>query len=907
MPLNSLAEVLSRCPLIEISSGNYKQGDFWNAQHFDTISAKQLQELFDTHNNLCFLNGISQDVERNKRVGNKSIVEKNIITFDIDFKDSPLHGPAFLQLPPETKLQTVVDVYGQYKGSLTEKIGVPWLAVFTGNGLHLHYKLDEPIKIEPKAYSALYMELLKTVSWAFGADYPIDDACKNCGRIMRLPGSLNSKPGATEAWGKIIECNENSWLDSVISEIYRENENERQHQARTGQIAVDINSAWGAGENAEEDLKSHYPPDHHKENIKEALDFRKIFNHFNTTIHNEKSDGSGQIWISSPWRRSGKPISESSPSLAITNDGKWHCHSTGKGGDLFALIGEFAKLDWRTQFKEILEVAEKITGISKPKSNVRKLENFKAPDTTTVRAILASIPDDVDRIELIDRLQPAIRILANGTPVYDETYLQLIQERWILKTKVVDTLRKQLDDMREEVRENLEAKPQEDYSNDDLINPKPYYKLFGEDGLNIKHELLSGSAVIYSGAKQEIAVGGNLPYSLTPATISFCGNKEYRSYLEGIALTTPGVQYQHVHRMLSRWLKDVKKPIVLIKKDIAVEPYEGLMNSALGQIIGSFNIDEVDTQFRFTKLEIVRIYTYCLAIAHLRQENNNIRPIVPVLVSTSEDVGKDTAIATMIFHWHPYVKKVSFGKGSQEKELQRAFATSYVQHIEEFEKIADMNPAFIRGLFSGDYSDTTLKGDNETTRLYYRGIALGSANSCGFLTPGADNSRFIPIIIDSIEKSAYKPCIHLSEQIFAQTRAKALDGSYQLDDNLLAKIKRIQAYYSGDNEGSAFVDVFKYFLDTDLLPGLSFSERDEILERCVITNEECTRLGVFLKFQERYPAYRQLTEYGFRKLLKAGGWYDPTRVFKVGDKSAKGIKLPEQYRAKPQRLGDIND
>lgn len=870
--ISSLLETFNANPQIEIIYNLYK------AERLTELTESYFKELISSSDNLFFLTGVTPGTSRAK---DSDMLDQNIMSFDLDFKE---FDPTFYELESVTKLQKVTTVWERKKAALDALDLTPWLVVFSGNGLHLHYRVEEFISV--KNYSTYYDFVFKSLVTVFPE---LDPTCRNIARIMRLPLSLNSKPGSRPTRSSFIAHNE-VWLDNFLKSFTPSVIIEKS-------IETTKSVVWGAGENAEEDLAKDRT---HLDNVKDHLTLDLIFNHFKQNIVNRTVDSSGQTWVSSPWRRNNRPAEQGSPSFAFRQDKTWYCHSSGKGGDVFALIGALSNLDYRDkeQFKKILNIAEDISG--KKRSNVVRLESRRPPDKDRIREALSEIPADTPLVELVEKLQPVVQMLANGNDVLDEVYLEVMKETFRLKYYTIQSLRKQIKQSRKNSA-TIEA-PQSEAKSDDEIDLQLYYALF--ENLGILHEKLSSAAVTYQPAKQEEQPGGNMPYALTPATINYCNTREFRAYLESIALTTPGVDYNHVHRVLARYMREVKAPQILIKESVELRDFEGLLNSPLGTVVSSFNVtddNDTDPGFRFTSLEICKIYRYCLALSHLRLKNNGIRPVVPVLVSSKEDIGKDTAISTMIFHWHPYVKKISFGKGSQEKEIQKAFSTSLIQHIEEFEKVADMNPAFIRSLFSGDYSDTTLKGDNETTRLYYRGIALGSANSCGFLTPGADNSRFIPIVIDSINKLGYKPSLDLSAQIFAMTRAAAYSNAYQLDDELQEKIRRVQAYYNKDSEGAAFSELFDFFFSTEFLPSISYAERNRILEDGVISNEDCIRLGILTKFQDKYSAYKNITEFQFRKLLRLGQWYDSTKNYKLksSGKTVRGVKLPEQYKAEP--------
>ncbi len=88
----------------------------------------------------------------------------------------------------------------------------PSLAVFSGRGLHLYWLLRAtPGKALP-VWQRIQDAILKTLS-AIGAD----PACRDCTRVLRLPGTINSKNGV-EARGLMLTGEE--WdLHSLADEI----------------------------------------------------------------------------------------------------------------------------------------------------------------------------------------------------------------------------------------------------------------------------------------------------------------------------------------------------------------------------------------------------------------------------------------------------------------------------------------------------------------------------------------------------------------------------------------------------------------------------------------------------------------------------------------------------------------
>ena len=95
---------------------------------------------------------------------------------------------------------------------LSAQMPAPSLAVFSGRGLHLYWLLRAtPGKALP-VWQRIQDAILKTLS-AIGAD----PACRDCTRVLRLPGTINSKNGV-EARGLMLTGEE--WdLHSLADEI----------------------------------------------------------------------------------------------------------------------------------------------------------------------------------------------------------------------------------------------------------------------------------------------------------------------------------------------------------------------------------------------------------------------------------------------------------------------------------------------------------------------------------------------------------------------------------------------------------------------------------------------------------------------------------------------------------------
>lgn len=915
--LADFRETLNELANIEIVTTD-EEGKWNKTRHFKSLSAVQLEEMINSSQNLCFLNGIkSERIEPEDpganhlpgnwgftRAKNTEIYARNIFSIDLDFKDCTF---LFNGSPedPEQRKQLAHQYWNTLKSYFAAAELMPWLVNFTGNGLHFHWKFEEPIEItNPKEWTKHYeavAEALQREVFDLGnakGQMPIDAVCKNPARILRIPGTMNTKPGIKPARGALLHYDASGYIDSYW-------EQHAPQEARDG--------AWGAARDGDGTAER----DSSVEALREALDAESIFKHLGVTIHNAEHRTDGQWWCTSLWRKGSKPIEQSTPSFCWNPTSKvWKCFSSDKGGDAFALIGELRNLDYKKadDFAKILDIAEDVTGLKRQKkSNVVNINSRRIAGQEDFAQLLAQVPLEANGPELVDALDPVMQLMASYSEAGDQFYFDIIRDQWNLSARHMGGMARRVKALRKEL-EREQKQPRDTTSNrgEHEFNPQAYFDLF--DRLGIAHDKLSGKAVFYSPPTEFRNSSNRPPYTLVPARLDFCDNREQKQILEAEAEIQPDTSYRHVHRMLAYWTARKKKPQYLIKS-IDPKPYEHILDSAVGQIVTSFLINEdnntdaetLTSCWRFTHEEIAHIYMMNLVRAHHRADGEDVRPVIPVLVSRGENIGKDTAIGTMLFWWGPYVKRLSFGKGSQEKEIQYAFATSLIQHIDEFERVSDMNPAFTRSLFTSAFADVTLKGNNNTTRLQYKGYAFGTANSTAFLTAGADNSRFIPIVIHGIDKAAYTPRIELAQQCWAQSKEISKSGPYELPAGLWSKITSYQRYYASESEGAAFVEIFTYQLANMLQQN---SQGAQLADQGFLTIQQLNNSGIFEAIQEQYPGYRNLTPYQLRQLLKQGGLYDPSKTYysKVTQARSKGIEIPQSVRALISKItADFNE
>lgn len=83
-----------------------------------------------------------------------------------------------------------------------------------------------------------------------------------------------------------------------------------------------------------------------------------------------------------------------SDAFAISRDGKWHCHSCDKGGDLLRLIALGEGIDIKTDFPRVLEVAAGIAGIEDP-DDFTSSSRRPAPKPRPAPPVLPPLPERI--------------------------------------------------------------------------------------------------------------------------------------------------------------------------------------------------------------------------------------------------------------------------------------------------------------------------------------------------------------------------------------------------------------------------------------------------------------------------------------------------------------------------------
>ncbi len=321
--------------LIELAFASPGTSQFNRALYLEQLSQAELQQLSLQIRNVSFAIGFSKSAmqpvslctETQRKGADRYVTYKKIISFDVDFKDNQdNYSPNQRDFLVEKLGTQVQEVCASYQLPL-------WMLVFSGNGLHLHFKLQQAYEmVSIQQYKQMYDACRAYLECLVGLKF--DPACSNPSRLMRLPFSSNWKDKTNPVPCRILY-----------------------HEA-----AANFSPIWSNFQQ----VATRTPPTDRKckqdrEAILHALDLHKIFSHFSYGKIHSMQEKNGQIFCSSPFKPDYTPSFYYEPKRKIFYD-----FSAGIGGDLFHLIGQFATLDPKSEFKKILTLAASIAGIQAP-------------------------------------------------------------------------------------------------------------------------------------------------------------------------------------------------------------------------------------------------------------------------------------------------------------------------------------------------------------------------------------------------------------------------------------------------------------------------------------------------------------------------------------------------------------
>ena len=346
--LNVIKTSQESSTLIEIAIAPCGSSKFNRAIYFDDLSASDLENMTRRQENISFTSGLDRDslepltlrAETSRKGSDKAILIKNIISFDLDFKEN-IEG--YLPFQGSELKETL----GEQLKSCLEENGVPiWMLVFSGNGFHLHFKLNDPYEIKSvQKYKEIYDSFRRYLERITG--FKFDPACSNPSRLMRLPFSTNWKNPDYPKPCLILKHDSGADFSSVF---------------RGFEATINL-----TGEVQKR-------PTANKKQLLDALNLEKILTHF----HYEKTETiqtkDRRITCSSPFSQ------DTSPSFYYDIDKKiFYDFSSGFGGDLFTLIAKFSNLEIKQDFSKVLKLAREITGLPSLETQDTKttIDHFK--------------------------------------------------------------------------------------------------------------------------------------------------------------------------------------------------------------------------------------------------------------------------------------------------------------------------------------------------------------------------------------------------------------------------------------------------------------------------------------------------------------------------------------------------
>lgn len=249
---------------------------------------------------------------------------KNIISFDLDFKQN------VEEYRTEQREQLTEKFSNILKDTLLKHRVFPWMMVFSGNGLHLHFRLAKPYELTSiQNYRHMYNAMRCYLECISGLKF--DPACSNPSRLMRLPFSTIRKDRDVQVPCVVLmhdrEANFSPIFDGFRA-MAEYKPSEEQKFVRDKQAIVS------------------------------KLNLSKILNHFNYSKSESIKEIGAQIICSSPFKL------DNNPSFYYDQQTKlFYDFSSGFGGDLFELIARLAKIDCKKDFANVIDLAAKICGI----------------------------------------------------------------------------------------------------------------------------------------------------------------------------------------------------------------------------------------------------------------------------------------------------------------------------------------------------------------------------------------------------------------------------------------------------------------------------------------------------------------------------------------------------------------
>lgn len=320
--------------VIEMAFASPGSSKFNSALYFEKIDESTLISLSQLKMNVAFAAGYDKKSMDNLILGTKTarigrdgnIKFKNILGFDLDFKFNVTNYC-------EKQRSQLTDKFSQHLKDVFDKHNIPiWMMVFSGNGIHVYFKLETPYTLtSTQRYKQIYEAIkcyLECVS-----EVKFDQACSNPSRLLRLPFSTNWKDRNSPVQCEVLYHNPYANFSLIFEGFASITQFKPQEEG---------NSVY------------------EKQAIAGKIDLQKILDHFEYDKRESIKEKSNKIICSSPFNP------DRTPSFYYDKQSKlFYDFSSGFGGDLFDLIGKLAHLDRKKEFPNILALAGKISGVAK--------------------------------------------------------------------------------------------------------------------------------------------------------------------------------------------------------------------------------------------------------------------------------------------------------------------------------------------------------------------------------------------------------------------------------------------------------------------------------------------------------------------------------------------------------------
>lgn len=418
-----LAEVFNACPELEIAFAPIGTTKFNTAKHYKEITAKELETIAKMKINVSFVNGLRQGLNGQRSKG-QDVILKNILPFDADCKD---FDKELLNITPKERLEKLELIVDKFLPKLKELFALPCLIVFSGNGLHFLFRLKTPIEVG-QYYEVCYEHLRKFLQTRIFQDELIfDSSFKQPAHLIRLPESTNWKEKNNPIETKILFHDPNA---DALAPIQAQFKLGLKHYLPTDR------SIEGKYRSHSTDIKAN----NHKEHLRNALTFNDVFRYFGYDKFGSITHKGEQFLCSSPFREDKNPSFSFNVSKQTFYD-----FADDKAGDIFDLIGLFSKLNSQTEFSQIIQIAETITGIKKPmrttgKATLQVIDGGGSQDSTpSKKKTRASVPEFFEFFN--EHLKPCKRDILSDELMtkQNEQWIPAINEVSVLESYAIES------------------------------------------------------------------------------------------------------------------------------------------------------------------------------------------------------------------------------------------------------------------------------------------------------------------------------------------------------------------------------------------------------------------------------------------------------------------------------------